>query len=222
MHPKMKEALARALEEIEKLPIDELYRSFHGYTKEEYEAYGKEQFEAELEHIKLYFENGTYAFEPKYNGEPEAHVSKLFWNYINEHNSFEYSEDSDWPTTVQELKEYGLRVVHISGQGTISIFEEFDFFDPKYLAANHMRQKRRAMENHLRKIEELMEDKPREFAEVQFTTVIGGEKVVDNGLVEKVYTKKGVVRYLIDSMNHGKVIVFFESEKYPNDSVIEI
>lgn len=66
-----------------------------------------------------------------------------------------------------------------------------------------------------------MRGKPRRLDEVQFSTMIDGVVIEDTGVIERFYTKKGILRYLIDSVNHGKVIVFYENEKYVND-VIEV
>lgn len=221
MNEKMKKALEAAAEDIRNMPRDEFFKSIFGFTPEEEKAYTQEKFLEELTNLRTFFVNGQYSFEPKYNGEPEATVSKLFWHYINAHARSNYQDTTEtFPTYYIELPQYGIRVTQIYGQGTLTIVEDFDYSDVKYIISNATRLKREAVWREKERIKEMLRGKPNLYDEVRFSTEVNGIGIVDTGVVTKVYTKKGVIRYMIDSVHNGTVLVYFEQgEKYPMDMV---
>lgn len=221
MNEKMKKALEAAIEDINNMSDDDFLKSVFGYTPEEEKAYTQEKFLEELAYLRSFFVNGRYSFEPKYNGEPEATVSKLFWNYINKHARSNYEDSTEtFPTYYIELPQYGIRVTKMYGQGTLTIVEDFDYRDEKYIIRNATRLKREAVWREQERIKEMLRDKPNLYDEVRFSTEVNGIEIVDTGVITKVYTKKGVIRYLIDSVHNGTVIVHLSGgEKYPLDTV---
>lgn len=220
MNEKMKNALNAAAESIRNMPPEEFFKSVFGYTQEEEAAYTEEKFLEELNYLRTFFVNGAYCFEPKYNGEPEAKVTKLFWNFISKNARSKYEDTTEvFPTYIDELPKYGIRVTTVHGQGSISIVEEFDYNTVEYMARNATRLKREGAWREQERINELLRDKPNYLDEVKFSTVIDGVEVHDTGVVTKVYTKKDVIRYLVDTVNYGEVIIFYENEKYPLDKI---
>lgn len=207
-------------EEIENTPFDDLHKSIYGYTAAEYAAYTEEKFLEELNYLRTFFVDGAYCFEPKYGDEPEATVSKLFWKYISNNARSSYEDTSEsFPTYYDELPKYGIRVTTIHGQGSISIVEEFDYNNVEYMARNATRLKREGAWREQQRIEQLLYDKPNYLDEVKFSTVIDGKEVHDTGVITKVYTKKDVIRYRVDTVNYGEIIIFYENEKYPLDKI---
>lgn len=222
MNEKMKNALNAAAESIRNMPPEEFFKSVFGYTPEEEEAYTEEKFLEELNYLRTFFVNGAYCFEPKYNGEPEATVSKLFWKFISKNARSSYEDTTEvFPTYYDELPKYGIRVTTVHGQGSISIVEEFDYNTVEYIARNATRLKREGAWREQERIKDLLRGKPNYLDEVKFSTTIDGEPVLDTGVIIRVYTKKDTIRYLIDSVEHGQVVVFYDNEKYPLD-VVEV
>lgn len=217
----MKKALDAAAEDIRNMPRDEFFKSVFGYTPEEEAAYTAEQFSTELAYLRTFFEDGAYNFEPRYDGKPEPEISKLFWNFISKNARSNYQDPTEvFPTYYIELPQYGIRVTHVYGQGTITIVEDFDYSDPFYMIANATRLKREGAWREQERIKELFRGKPQRLDGVRFSTEVNGIGIVDTGVIERVYHKKGVIRYLIDSVHNGKVIVYYEQgEKYPMDMV---
>lgn len=207
-------------EEIDAMSPSDLFKSVFGYTPEEEAAYTEESFLEELNYLKTFFVNGVYKFEQKYDGEPEASVTKLFWNYISKNARSNYEDPhATFTTYYQELPKYGLRITTIHGQGSIKIVEEFDYSTVEYLARNATRLKREGVWREKERIKDLLRGKPNYLDEVKFSTTIDGEPVLDTGVIIRVYTKKDEIRYLIDSVENGEVIVFYNNEKYPLDAV---
>ncbi|QXO12648.1 hypothetical protein pEaSNUABM49_00407 [Erwinia phage pEa_SNUABM_49] len=221
MHSDMKAALDAALEDIKNMSSDDFFAKLYGYNPEQLQAYTEEVFLVELQYLRSFFVDGAYSFEPSYDNLPVPEITKLFWNYIERNARSTYEDTStSFPTYYVELPKYGIRVTHIYGQGTVTVVEDFDYSDPMYIAKNITRFKREAAWEHQRKIDELLYGKPKHLDEVRFSTEVNGIGIVDTGIIERVYTKKGVVRYLIDSVNNGKVLVFYDQgEKYPMDAV---
>lgn len=216
----MTDIMKDAISNLEKMSTEEFYSSLYGYTPDEYNAYTEEKFLEELNYLRSFFVNGAYCFEPKYNGEPEATVSKLFWKFISNNATSSYEDPNEiFPTYYDELPKYGIRVTTICGQGSISVVEEFDFKNIEYLAKNATRLKREGAIRESQRIQQLLYDKPKYLDEVKFSTTIDGNCIEDTGIILKVYTKKNNIRYLIDSNNHGNVVVFYENEKYPLDTI---
>lgn len=222
MNEKKKKALDRALEKIEKMSSDEFFISLYGFTPEQEKTYTEEQFLAELQHLRTFFVDGSYTFHPAYEGEVVPELSNLFWNYINKNARSTYDDPTEvFPTSYVELPRYGIRVTHVYGQGTLTTVEEFDYSTVEYMVRNASRLKREHAWKKQEELKNFMRGKPRHLDEVKFSTMIDGVVIEDTGVIERFYTKKGILRYLIDSVNHGKVIVFYENEKYVND-VIEV
>ena len=220
MNNKLEEILASVEEDIKNMPYAELYKSMYGFTPEEEQAYTHEKFMKELTYLRTFFVDGQYCFEPKYAGEPEAEVSKLFWNFIENNARSKYEDASaTFPTYYSELPNYGIRVSYIDGQGTITTVEDFDYTNIEYIAQNASRLKREGVWREQERIKEMLRGKPNYLDEVEFSTVIDGKEVSDSGVIIKVYTKKNVIRYLIDSVNYGNVIVFINNDKHPVDTV---
>ncbi|EBS4516484.1 hypothetical protein DQT32_03535 [Salmonella enterica subsp. enterica serovar Braenderup] len=220
MNEKMKKGLEAAAEAIRNMPRDEFFKSVFGFTPEEEDAYTEEKFLEELNYLRTFFVDGAYCFEPKYNGEPEAKVTKLFWNFISKNARSKYEDTTEvFPTYYDELPNYGIRVTTVHGQGSISIVEEFDYNTVEYMARNATRLKREGAWREQERIKELLRDKPNCLDEVKFSTVIDGVEVHDTGVITKVYTKKDVIRYLVDTVNYGEIIIFYENEKYPLDKI---
>lgn len=220
MEHRLQESLRLASELIQNMSSEEFHLSFYGFTKEQEAAYTDESFSADLKYLKGFMVDGKYyVFEPKYDGLPEPEMSKLFWHYISQNSRTYEGDDDTWTEYVQELPKFNLRVSTVHGQGSITTVEFFDYKNVEYIARNATRLKRESYENQKRKIAELLKGLPNELDEVQFETVINGEVVKDTGVIETVYTKRQVVRYLINSSNNGKVIVFVNNDRYPNDKV---
>lgn len=222
MNEKMKKALDAALESIDKMSPEEFFTSLYGYTPEQEKAYTEEQFLVELEHLRTFFENGSYTFHPPFEGEVVPELSNLFWNYTHKTARSNYDDPTAiFPTSHIELPHFGIRITHVYGQGTLTTVEEFDYSTVEYMVRNASRLKRESAWRKQEELKNFLKDKPNYLDEVQFSTTIDGIVVEDTGVIERVYTKKGILRYLIDSVNHGKVIVFYENENHVND-VIEI
>lgn len=221
MNMKQENVWRKLREEFDNMPAEELFKKIYGYTPEEEAAYTAEHFSTELAYLRTFYEDGAYSFEPRYDGKPEPEISKLFWNFINKNARSNYEDTTEtFPTYYVELPKFGIRVTHIYGQGTITVVEDFDYSDPFYMIRNATRLKREEAWREQERIKELFRDKPQLLDEVRFSTEVNGIGIVDTGIIERVYHKKGVIRYLIDSVNNGKVIVFYEqSEKYPMDMV---
>lgn len=221
MNEKMKKALESALEEIDKMSPDEFFISLYGYTPEQEAAYTEEQFRTELEHLRTFFENGSYTFHPPFEGEVVPELTKLFWNYTRTKARSDYEDPTaTFPTYYVELPQFGIRITHVYGQGTLTTVEEFDYRNVEYMIRNATRLKREGAWREQERIKELFRGKPQLLDEVRFSTEVNGIGIVDTGVIERVYHKKGVIRYLIDSVNNGKVVVFYEQgEKYPMDMV---
>lgn len=219
MNEKMRKSLDAALENIKNMSPEEFHMSFYGFTKEQEEAYDEEAFAKDIEYLKGFMVDGVYVFEPKYDNLPEPEISKLFWNYISK-NARTYEGDNEyWSEYIKELPKYGIRISTIHGQGSITTFEMFDFTSVEYIAKNGLRLKRESFERQQNAIKELLKGLPNVLDEVEFETTANGEVVNDTGVVLKVYTKKKTVRYLIDSVNNGNIIVFVNNDKYSNDKI---
>lgn len=217
---KMQGWLDKAIEHMKNTPADELIKQLWGFTPQEEAEYTEEKFIEELNYLRTFFVDGAYCFEPKYGDEPEATVSKLFWNYISKNARSSYEDTSEvFPTYYDELPKYGIRVTTVHGQGSISIVEEFDYNTPEYMIRNASRLKRESAWREQERIKDLLRGKPNYLDEVQFSTTIDGKEIHDTGVITKVYTTKNVIRYRIDSVNHGILIIFYENEKYPLDKV---
>lgn len=222
MNEKMKKALEAAAEDIRNMSSEDFLTMMHGYSPAEYAAYTEEKFLEELNYLRTFFVNGSYCFEPKYGDEPEATVSKLFWTYISNNALSSYEDTTKvFHTYYDELPKYGIRVTTIHGQGSITIVEDFDYSNVEYLARNATRLKREGAWREQQRIKDMLHGKPNYLDEVKFSTTINGEPVLDTGVIIRVYTKKGEIRYLIDSVENGQVIVFYDNEKYPLD-VVEV
>lgn len=219
MNEKMRAALDKTLDNIAKMSPDEFHLSFFGFTLEQEEAYDEEAFSKDIEYLKGFMVDGVYVFEPKYDNLPEPEMSKLFWNYISKHSRSYEGDNEIWPEYIQELPKFGIRISTIHGQGSVTTVEMFDFKSVEYIAKNGLRLKRESFERQKREIEELLKGLPNVLDEVEFETTANGEVVNDTGVVLKVYTKKKTVRYLIDSVNNGNIIVFVNNDKHPNDKV---
>lgn len=226
MNDKLKASLDLALESIENMSSDEFFKTFFGYTKEEESAYTEENFLQELEYLKTFFVDGYYSFEPSYDNLPVPKMSKLFWNYIDNNSRSYEDHNAVFPTCYVELPKYGILVTHISGQGTITVVENFDYNNVEYIAKNSTRIKREHYENEIREQQELLIDLPNEMDLVSYTTTHNGTEVSGTGVVRKVYIKdkkNKVVNYLIDSDSiEGGIIVTINNEKYPNDNIVVI
>ncbi|UYE98828.1 hypothetical protein XbC2_403 [Xanthomonas phage XbC2] len=222
MNEKMKKALEAAAEDIAKMSADDFFISLYGYTPAQEKAYTEEQFLVELDHLRTFFENGSYTFHPPFEGEVVPELSKLFWNHISKVARSDYEDTTaTFPTYYVELPQFGIRVTHVYGQGTLTTVEEFDYSTPEYMVRNASRLKREYAWKKQEELKKFLKDKPNYLDEVKFSTTIDGTVVEDTGVIERVYTKNGILRYLIDSVNHGKVIVFYQNENHVND-VIEI
>ncbi|SOK58679.1 hypothetical protein [Yersinia phage fHe-Yen9-04] len=221
MNNNLKELLDAALKDIKNMSTDDFFEKMYGYNPEQLKAYTEEVFLVELQYLRSFFVDGAYSFEPSYDNLPVPEITKLFWNYIERNARSTYEDSTEpFPTYYVELPKYGIRLTHIHGQGVITVVEDFDYSDPMYIVKNITRFKREAAWEHQRKIDELLYDKPKQLDEVRFSTEINGIGIVDTGIVERVYTKKGIVRYLIDSVHNGKVLVFHSGgNKYPMDAV---
>lgn len=222
MNKNISNALQAALDSINEISSDEFYNSIYGFSLSEENEYTEEKFIEELNYLRTFFVDGQYCFEPKYNGEPEATVSKLFWNYISKYARSSYEDTNEtFPTYYDELPKYGIRVTTIHGQGTINIIEDFDYGDMKYIMSNATRFKREGVWREKERIKNLLRNKPNLYDEVKFSTSINGDPILDTGVIIRVYTKKNTIRYLIDSVDNGEVIVFYNNDQYPLD-VVEV
>jgi hypothetical protein len=222
MNEKKKQQLYKTIKTLNEMTDDEFFMSLYGYTLEQKNAYTVDMFNAELEYLRTFFFEGSYTFYPKYDDEVVPELSKLFWNYAETHARSNFQDtNAEFPTYYIELPQFGIRVKHSYGQVTLTTVEDFDYNTVEYRVRNASRLKREHAWNKNEELKNFMRDKPRRLDEVKFSTMINGVVVEDTGVIERFYTKKGILRYLIDSVNYGKIIVFYQNEDYIND-LIEI
>jgi hypothetical protein len=218
--PQLSKSLELAQKALDNMSKADLYKSIYGYTIDEERAYTEESFKTELDYLRTFFVDGSYTFHPEDAPHPE--ISNLFWNYAQNNARSDYEDlTATFPTYYIELPNFGIRITSVYGQGTLTTVADFDYSTPEYMVRNASRLKRESAWRKQEELQNFLKDKPNYLDEVKFSTTIDGTVIEDTGVIERVYTSKGILRYLIDSVNHGKVIVFYQNETHVND-VIEI
>lgn len=114
------EIVQEAINKLEKMSSEEFHFSLFGFSKEEYEAYIKNDFKQNMESIKQYINQNGYGCRA-YKDKIEGVNWRMFCRAFSERSeTIEEDTECHFPTSNSSYD--GLNMNVVNGQGTITSF----------------------------------------------------------------------------------------------------